>query len=213
MSVVATPGAKGNVPPEGLERRVQDGDLPADPWDLVRAWLPEDDDPDRPLCTLATVGLDGVPNARTVLLSAVHDGAVAIHTEASSRKAAELAAHPSAAIVVRWPELARQLVLRGPVAPTAAEEASAAFGRRSRYLQLLASLNEPEMAARPRAEREAAFAAFDAATPAPPEPDGWVGFALTASEILLWEGSERGPSRRARYARAGEGWELSFLPG
>ncbi|WP_221585829.1 pyridoxamine 5'-phosphate oxidase family protein [Microbacterium sp. G2-8] len=210
---MTTLGAPGNIAPDGLDRPVQDGRVPADPFSLVRAWLPRNDDPDRPLCTLATVDAVGAPDARTVLLSAVQDDSVTIHTEGQTRKAQQLRERPPAAIVVRWPDLARQLVLRGDMRASTSSEARVAFARRSRYLQLLASVNTDELATRPRVEREAAYARFDQHTPDPPQPASWAGFALHPVEITFWEGSDRGPSRRARYTRRGASWDIAFLAG
>ena len=93
-------GAPGNVPPESLARPVQDGSWPADPFLLLREWAPENDDPDRPLATVATVDTEGMPDARTVLLTAVLDDGVTFHTDARSRKAEQLRARPVAAVVV-----------------------------------------------------------------------------------------------------------------
>ncbi|MBP2437290.1 pyridoxamine 5'-phosphate oxidase family protein [Microbacterium amylolyticum] len=208
-----TSGAPGNVPPKTLERPVQDGRVPHDPFPLLADWLPENEDPNRPVCTLATVDENGLPDARTLLLSGHYDDRVTFHTEASSRKAIQIRVNPVGAIVVRWEELARQVVLRGRVVPSSEAEAAAAFARRNRYLRLLASLNTDEMAARPRVEREAAFADVDRSQPNPPQPEGWAGYALIPSDVLFWEGSGAGPSRRARYRRDGSGWSLSFLAG
>ncbi|NHI17901.1 pyridoxine/pyridoxamine 5'-phosphate oxidase [Microbacterium excoecariae] len=213
MSAPRTPGAAGNVPPEGLDRPVQDGRVPADPADLLAAWLPGDDDPERPLCTLATVDEEGVPDARTVLVSGRREAGITFHTEGSSRKAQQLAAHPVAALVVRWPELARQVVLRGRVERTDPADEALAFARRSRYLQLLAGINTDALAAEDRATRERVYARIDAETPDPPQPDSWTGYALVPHEVTFWEGSDAAPSRRARYTRAGDGWSASFLAG
>ncbi|QKS22227.1 pyridoxamine 5'-phosphate oxidase family protein, partial [Curtobacterium sp. Csp1] len=66
--------------------------------------------------TLSTVGLDGYPDARTVLLSRFDGERLHFHTDARSRKAAELAALARAAVTLVWPEVARQLVVVGDVA-------------------------------------------------------------------------------------------------
>lgn len=195
------------------ERPVQDGSVPGDPFALLRDWLPANGDPDRPLCTLATVDDDGRPDARTVLVSAVRPDGVAIHTDATSRKVRQLDRTPFAAVVMRWPEVARQVVLRGGAQRASAAEDALAYAERSRYLRLLAHLNSADLAVRDRAERERAFAAFDAAWPDPQQPPSWVGYAIVADEITFWEGAERGPSRRARYSRAAAGWAVEFLPG
>ncbi|MFE7505388.1 pyridoxal 5'-phosphate synthase [Promicromonospora sp. NPDC057488] len=195
------------------DRLVQDGRCPPDPFALLRLWAPADDDPERPLATLATVDADGLPDARTVVLTSVGDDAVTFHTDARSRKADQLRAHPRAALVVRWAERERQVVLRGAAAEVSTEACRAVFARQSRYLQLLAWLNTPELAALPRAERERRWAAFDASHPVLEPPPTWAGFAVRPVDVLFWEGTGDGPSRRVRYRRSARGWTQEALPG
>ena len=195
------------------DRLVQDGCCPADPFTLLRLWAPADDDPGRPLATLATVDDDGLPDARTVVLTSVGDDAVTFHTDARSRKVDQLRALPRAALVVRWDEHARQVVLRGAAVEVSTEACRTAFARQSRYLQLLAWLNTSELAVLPRAERERRWAAFDAGHPVLDPPPSWAGFAVRPDDALFWEGSEDGPSRRVRYRRTQDGWTQEALPG
>lgn len=196
------------------DRLVQDdGPLPADPFSLLRLWAPADDAPDRPAATLATVDDAGLPDVRTVLLSTVDTDAVTFHTDARSRKVGQLRAHPHAALAVRWDEQARQVVLRGTTTATSSEEDRTAYARQPRYLQLLAWLNTPELAALARAERERRWAAFDASHPVLDPPPTWVGYALRPVDVLFWEGSEQGPSRRIRYRRTADDWTMEALPG
>lgn len=184
---------------------------PADPFTLARQWLPPDEDPDRPRVTLATAGTDGCPNARTVLLSAFDETGFAFHTAASSRKAAELAALPSAAMVVLWPEPARQLVVRGEVVADAAGPAAAAWAARTPYLRQLAWLNTDELAVLPLAERRSRWTEF---TPAHPDPaSSWSGYRLRPAELIFWAGAADTASRRLQYTRAGEVWTWRHLAG
>jgi pyridoxamine 5'-phosphate oxidase len=195
------------------ERPVLDGRAPADPFELLRDWAPADDDPDRPLVTLATVDDEGLPDARTVQLTSVGHGSVTFHTDSGSRKVGQLRAHPRAALVVRWDDQARQVVLRGPVSTTSASDRRIAFARQPRYLQLLAWLNTPELARLPRPERERRWAAFDEDHPVLDPPPTWIGYALRPVDLLFWEGSEEGPSRRLRYRLSSGTWTRQALPG
>jgi pyridoxamine 5'-phosphate oxidase len=190
-----------------------DGTPPADPLGLAREWLPADDDPERPQVTLATTGTDGVPDARTVLLTAFDDRGFAFHTSAASRKVAELAAAPRAAMVVLWPGFTRQLVLRGDVVPDPAESLAAAWAARSDHLRQLAWLNTDELAALPRAERERRWAAFAAENPAPGQPDSWVGYRLRPREMTFWAAGYDAASRRLQYTRDGDSWRWRHLAG
>lgn len=188
---------------------------PEDPLALMRSWLPSPADPVKPLMALATAGLDGYPDARNVLLSAFDGKRLHFHTEARSRKAAELAAVPRATAVLVWPEHARQLVVTGDVEAETPAEAAAVYPTRTRALQLLAWLNTDELAARPVAERRAAWAAFDAAHPEQPlePPETWAGYALTPRRVAFWRGDAEGPSNRLVYTLGDGGWSLERKAG
>jgi pyridoxamine 5'-phosphate oxidase len=190
-----------------------DGQPPADPWVLARQWLPADEEPDRPRVTLATTGEDGYPDARTVLLSAFDETGFAFHTSASSRKVAELAASPRAAIVVLWPDGTRQLVVRGDVVPDGAEQLAAAWAARSAYLRQLAWCNTDELAGLDLAERRARWAASGAAHAGPGQADSWVGFRLRPRELTYWAAAPDTASRRLHYVRDAGGWRWSHRAG
>ncbi|MGH1563920.1 pyridoxamine 5'-phosphate oxidase family protein [Mumia sp. DW29H23] len=86
-----------------------------DPLALLADWL------DRPagspplLTTLATVDDDGAPDARTVMLNAFDGVRLSFHSDTRASKVTQLATDPRAALVVVWPEDARQLVAHGDV--------------------------------------------------------------------------------------------------
>src|SRR5689334_6828003 len=94
-----------------------EADARADPFALFRAWfdaalaagLPEPN-----AFTLATVGPDGRPSARVVLLKHVDHG-FTFFTNYDSRKGRELAANPHCAMVFFWHALERQVRIEGAV--------------------------------------------------------------------------------------------------
>lgn len=142
-----------------------DDGAPADPFVLLDEWLPGWDGAPLGPMTLATIGVDGYPAARTVLLSGFNGRRFFFHSDARSAKAAELASNPRAAATLVWPEAGRQLVVTGDVERLTASEATAAYPHRSRYLQVLAWANDAETARLPRAERRERWSAFEAAHP------------------------------------------------
>ena len=186
-----------------------DAPPPVDPFDLARGWLPADDAPDRPQAVLSTLGADGCPDSRTVLLTAFDRTGFAFHTSRSSRKVAQLAALPSASLLLLWPGFTRQLVLRGPVVPDDAAGQGRAWAARSDHLRRLAWLNTDEFAALDRAERRRRWAGG--------LPDGtapsWVGYRVRPTELTFWAGGVDTASRRLRYTRAAEGWTHRYLAG
>ncbi|PZF58399.1 pyridoxine 5'-phosphate oxidase [Curtobacterium sp. MCSS17_008] len=166
--------------------------------------------------TLSTVGLDGYPSARTVLLSRFDGERLHFHTDSRSRKAAELAALPRAAVTLVWPEAARQLVVVGDVVPVTAAEARAAYAARTRYLQVLAWVNDHEAAADTAARRRELWAAFEQErvdTDLEP-PSTWAGYALTPRRMVFWRGATDAASNRLAYERRPDGaWSQESWPG
>ena len=91
-------------------------------------------DPDA--MALATVGPDGLPNVRMVLLKGFDERGFVFYTNDESQKGKELAANPQAALVFHWKSLQRQVRLRGPVSSISDAEADAYFAGRPRISQI-----------------------------------------------------------------------------
>ncbi|MEE4024992.1 pyridoxamine 5'-phosphate oxidase family protein [Gordonia sp. PKS22-38] len=183
-----------------------------EPMALLRQWLPAADSPP-PLMSLATCGRDGYPRVRHVLLSEADDTAVYFHTDSRSSKVAELSERPRAAIALAWPGVGRQVVAHGDVHPASDGELQQAFSRRTRYLQLLAWLNDDETALQSPEDRHRRWAEFDAEHPVLQAPATWTGFAVDLHEITFWRGDPDGPSQRVRFHRSGDEWTSEVLPG
>src|SRR5215472_15604937 len=101
--------------PEG---RLHEEDVGAEPLELFRRWLTEAvaaGVPQPEAMTLATATRAGVPSARVVLLRGFNDDGFQFFTNYNSRKAAELADNPRAALVFHWSVLGRQVRIEGTV--------------------------------------------------------------------------------------------------
>ncbi len=166
-----------------------------------------------PLMALATVDGEGLPRVRHVLLSSYERGRLHFHTDERSAKAAELAADPRAGVTLVWPEIPRQLSISGHVTREPAAEAALAFARRTRYLQLLAWVNDDALAQRPQAERSRIWDAFEADHPTLEPPATWAGYVLEAERITFWRGGPHGPSQRLACRRTPAAWSIERLPG
>jgi pyridoxamine 5'-phosphate oxidase len=211
-----------------------DWDAPVeDPLDLLDRWLARVDGgaatpgapglpgPDpagadsrtTPLMALATVDADGYPRVRHVLLSAYDRGRLHFHTDTRTEKAAQLAANPRAGVTIVWPDIPRQLSVSGTVEAETVEEQARAFARRTRYLQLLAWVNDAELAQRGAAERAQVWQDFDAGHPDLGPPPTWIGYVLVPQRITFWRGGPEGPSQRLACERTEAGWRSERLPG
>jgi len=186
-----------------------------DPEVWARSWLPANDDPVRPLMTLATVDPEGAPAARTVLLSEVSPNGYVFHTDARSAKVAHLGREPRVSLVLGFPDRFQQLVVQGVSRALSAAECAAAYGRRSAYLKHLAWLNDSSFAALSLDERRQRWDEAVAAQPEGPvePPETWVGFEVTPTRLVFWEGGTELASRRTEFRRSGDGWDVAYLAG
>ena len=182
---------------------------------LLSEWLPDNADPVRPQIQLATVDSSGRPDIRTVLLSEWSALGVYFHTDSRSRKVADLAANPAAAIEVLWPGFSRQLVIRGFAEVASAEEQADAYARRSPYLRQLAWLNTHEAAALSPAARADAWAEFSASHDIATidAPATWIGFLVRPDRLTFWESNPIAPSHRTEYRLEADTWTEHHLPG
>ena len=197
--------------------RLLEHDVAADPFVLFAAWLAEAKAAglhESDAMTLATVGPDGHPSARVVLLKDVSAQGFTFFTNYTSRKGSELAANPWAALVFWWGPLEHQVRVEGQVTQLAATESDAYYASRPKGARLGAwvsaqSLVIPDRAVLEKrlAELEEQYAATD-----PPRPPHWGGYRLTPTVMEFWQG---GPNRlhdRLRYTRQPNGgWRLERL--
>jgi pyridoxamine 5'-phosphate oxidase len=187
----------------------------ADPFDQFAAWFAdakraEPNDPEA--MTLATVAPDGSPSLRVLLLKGVDPAGFVFFTNLESRKAAELAANPEAAMCFHWKSLRRQVRIEGRVEPVATAEADAYFASRAHGSQIgaWASLQSRPLDARATLERR--VAEFTARYPegAVPRPPHWSGFRLVPGRIEFWRDMPYRLHERLRFTRAAAGWTTEW---
>lgn len=159
--------------------------------------------------TLATVGEDGSPSARMVLLKDVEEtGAFVFYTNRESRKGRELGADPRAALVFWWEPLERQVRIEGAVEETSAEETAAYYASRPRESRIGAWASRQSQPVDDRAALEAAFAEADAAHPGEdvPVPPWWGGYRVIPDRIEFWQGRTGRMHDRLAYTRDEGRW-------
>ncbi|MGZ9086752.1 MAG: pyridoxamine 5'-phosphate oxidase [Rhodoplanes sp.] len=138
---------------------------------------------------LATVGPDGLPNVRMVLLKGFDERGFVFYTNENGQKGRELAANPQAAVVFHWKSLQRQVRLRGGVTIVSEADADAYFASRPRISQIgaWASQQSRPLESRLAFEKAVAFYTAKHLAGAIPRPPHWRGYCLLPSEMEFWQ--------------------------
>jgi pyridoxamine 5'-phosphate oxidase len=161
---------------------------------------------------LATATAAGRPSVRMVLLKGADDRGFTFHTNYESRKGAELAANPHAALLFHWQPLGRQVRVEGRVERVGVEESEAYFRTRPLGSRLAAWASPQSRPLTGRAELERLYAEarerFDEDVPLPP---AWGGLRLVPEAYEFWEHGDDRLHDRVRYERGGDGWSKTRL--
>lgn len=190
---------------------------PADPYDLFAAWFKdaeakEVNDPNG--MALATVGADGMPSLRMVLLKGVDPEGFVFYTNYESKKGTQLQGHPKAALLFHWKSLRRQVRVEGEVTPTTAEEADAYFASRPKQSQIgaWASQQSRPLSAKFELEKRVALYAAKYAVTRVPRPAHWSGFRIHPRYIEFWQdGAFRLHDRLVYHRQEQGGWRTERL--
>ena len=165
--------------------------------------------------SVATVGPDGMPSVRMVLLKGYDASGFVFYTNSDSRKGQQLHANPKAALLFHWKSLRRQVRLEGPVSQVRSEEADAYFATRPRGSQIgaWASDQSRPLESRFALEKRVATMAAKHMIGAVPRPANWSGFRVQPLLIEFWQDGAFRLHDRLEYSRAtpGEPWKTRML--
>ncbi len=188
-----------------------------DPFAIARAWLAEAEGAelnDPSAIALATVDAGGLPNVRMVLLKEIEAAAFVFYTNYESVKAREIDAAGTAAFVMHWKSLRRQVRVRGSVTREDGPQADTYYRSRSLPSRLGAWASAQSRPLRSRSALMVEVAKITATKGIdPPRPPFWGGYRLTPVEIEFWADGAHRLHDRFRWSRGGPDapWEVVRL--
>ncbi|WP_202238598.1 pyridoxamine 5'-phosphate oxidase [Actinacidiphila reveromycinica] len=199
-----------------------EADLAADPYQQFARWFAEAVraaargllvEPNA--MVVSTVGPDGAPSSRTVLLKGYDEGSFVFYSNHTSRKGRELAANPRVSLLFPWHPIARQVIVSGTAVRTTAQETEAYFHSRPHGSQIGAHASRQSSVAASRSALEDRYAELAARWPegtVVPVPADWGGYRVRARAVEFWQGRENRLHDRLRYVSGADGgWSVERL--
>lgn len=192
-----------------LPRLIEIGSLSVDgdPFGQFGVWMAEAINSEMPgptAMTLSTVDHDGRPSARVVLLKEFSETGFVFFTDFESNKARDLAVNPNVHLHFFWPELERQISIRGTADKVPAESP----------IDAVASKQSSAIASQSVLEKWLAELKSKFEDRGIPLPGSWGGYRVAPARFEFWQGHPSRLHDRICYEPAADGsWEASRISG
>ncbi|HEX4888049.1 MAG TPA: pyridoxamine 5'-phosphate oxidase [Luteibaculaceae bacterium] len=196
--------------------RLDESDMPANPMELLQAWVDQaiSEKVSEPnAMQLISLGFDGIPEGRVVLLRGIQPDGLRFYTNYRSAKGQQLVQNNRVSANFFWPDLERQIRIKGEVHQLSAEESDVYFDSRPRESQLGAwASDQSEVIANRQVlidklrDVENRFAGKEV-----PRPDWWGGYRIAPFYFEFWQGGASRLHDRLTYQQAGNQWKIERL--
>lgn len=195
-----------------------ESDISDNPLELFQKWFfdvdthfPEDE---TNAMTLSTLGVDGFPKGRVVLLKKyTHEGFI-FYTNYESEKGKAIIAHPNVCLSFHWAGAERQVIIKGKAEKIAPNLSDGYFESRPRGSQLGAHASRQSNVVSNRKTLENQLNRLEEKfeNKPIPRPEFWGGFIVKPVEIEFWQGRANRLHDRIRYQLQSDyNWKIERL--
>lgn len=186
--------------------------LPKSPGELFLEWLNlavENDVKEPHAMTLSTVDADGCPDARVLILKNVEGDTFYFASSFESRKGRQLKRNPKAALTFYWPQLGRQIRLRGTVRDMGDEAGAADFRQRSAEARAVALTGNQSRELVREEELEHSLAEQRERIGRNPDliTSNWRLYGMNVEDAEFWQGDPGRKHTRIQYYRSEGNWK------
>lgn len=197
---------------ELLESTISDN-----PFELFEQWFNETEaeggSGEVNAMTMATIGLDGFPKSRVVLLKSYNADGFIFYTNFNSEKGKAIDANPHVCLSFFWPSTERQVIIKGLVQKVDTETATEYYHSRPRGSQLgaWASPQSDEISSREVLENNLAEVEQKYEGQEVPKPEHWGGYIVQPVSMEFWQGRENRLHDRIAYEKEDAKWTSKRL--
>jgi len=167
---------------------------PDNPMELFRDWFAQAEKEEHCIehnaMQLATIGRDGFPGLRTVLLKRFQWDGFIFYTNYLSDKGLDIEKNPRVSLHFHWPVLERQIIIKGTAEKIPPNLSDGYFALRPRGSQIAAWASEQSRPVPSKAYLEERFRAFEKKFHGKevPRPPHWGGYLVKPVKIEFWQG-------------------------
>lgn len=207
-----------------IKGELLESEIPENPLELFQAWFEEmemvlkyrrekNDSSEVNTMTVATIGLDGFPKSRIVLLKEFNSDGFIFYTNYTSEKGIALAHNPNICLSFFWAGLERQVIIKGKAEKTSEEKANEYFKSRPRGSQLgaLASDQSSEIESREVLDNKLRELEEKYKDKEIPKPEFWGGFLIRPENYEFWQGRSNRLHDRIFYSKDHGNWKFKRL--
>ena len=169
-------------------------DTPENPMELFQKWFHEVDtffnEDETNAMTISTIGIDGFPKSRVVLLKRYTYEGFIFFTNYHSEKGKAIEKNPNVCLSFYWHAAERQIIIKGRAEKIAENLSDGYFESRPRGSQLgaLASNQSEPIKDRDYLENKLKDLELEFEGKDIPRPDFWGGYIVKPVEIEFWQG-------------------------